>query len=112
MLFNSFNPFSSKFSPGNRLIDIFPNHFSFHLSNRKYAEVKKAHFHKLDEIILHISTNSKTTIVVFDASIKNQVTISITHIYIHNSPVMKTIHFAVNITFTETELFATRCSLN
>ena len=29
-VFSSFNPLSIEFSPGDRLIDIFPSHFSFH----------------------------------------------------------------------------------
>ena len=111
-LFNSFNPFSSKFSSGNRLIDIFPSHFFFHLFNRKYAKVKKVYLCKLDKIILHMSTDPKTTIVVLDVTIKNQVAISIAHIHIHDSPVIKTIYHTVNITFTEAELFVIRCGLN
>ena len=111
-IFNSSNPFSSEFSLRNKLIDIFPSCFSFHLSNRKCAEVKKAYLYKLNELILHVSVDPKTAVVVSDMSIKNQVAISITHIHIHNTPVVKTIHHAINITFTEAELFTIRCGLN
>ena len=111
-IFYSFYSFSNKFSPRNRLIDVFPSCFSFYLSNRKYTKVKKAHLHKLDELIFHVSVDPKTTIVVSDASIKNQVTTSIAHIYIHDTPVVKMIHHAVNITFTEAKLFVIRCGLN
>ena len=111
-LFDSFDPFSSKFSPRNKLINIFPSCFSFHLFNRKYAEVKKVHLHKFNEIILYVLTNLKTAIVVSDVSIKNQVTIFIVHIHIHDPPVIKTIHHTVNITSTKAELFAIRCNLN
>ena len=51
-IFNSFNLFSYKFSLGNRLIDIFPSHFSFHLLDRKNVESKKAHMCKLNKPIL------------------------------------------------------------
>ena len=61
-IINSFNPFSNKWSPGNRLIDVFPSYSSFYLSNKKCAKVKKAHLHKLDELIFHISVDPKTTI--------------------------------------------------
>ena len=111
-IFYSFYSFSNKFSPRNRLIDVFPSCFSFYLSNRKYAKVKKAYLHKLDELIFHVSVDPKTTIVVSDTSIKNQVTTSIAHIYIHDTPVVKMIHHAVNITFTEAKLFVIRCGLN
>ena len=59
-----------------------------------------------------MSTDPKTTIVVLDVTIKNQVAISIAHIHIHDSPIIKTIYHTVNITFTEAELFVIRCGLN
>jgi len=37
---------------------------------------------------------------------------SIAHIYIHDKPVIKTLHHAVNVTSTEAELFSIRCSIN
>ena len=111
-IFNYFDPFSNKFSPRNGLIDVFPSCSSFYLSNEKYAKVEKAHLHKLDELIFHISVDPKTTIVVLDTSIKNQVTTSIAYIHIHDTPVVKMIHHTVNITFTEAKLFVIRCGLN
>jgi len=111
-IFNSFNPFSSKFSPGNRLIDIFSSRFSFHLSNRKCTEEEKIYLHKLDELILLASVDPKTVIVMLDASIKNQVTIFIAYIHIHNTSSIKTIHYTINVTFTKAKLFAIRCGLN
>ena len=111
-IFNSFNPFNSKFSPRNRLIDIFPSCFSFHLSDRRCAEVKKMHLHKLNKLILLVLADSKTAIVVLDASIKNQVAMSIAHIHIYNTPIVKIICHTINITFTEAELFVIRCGLN
>ena len=47
-----------------------------------------------------------------DASIKNNVTISIVHIHVCNKPVIKTIHHAVNVTTTEAKLFTIRCGIN
>jgi len=44
--------------------------------------------------------NPKTTIVVPDVSIKNQVAMFIVHIHIHDTPVVKMIHHAINITST------------
>ena len=90
----SFDPFNNEFSPGNRFIDMFPSCFSFYLSDRKSAETRKIHLHKLDEIIFNASTDPKTAIVILDVSIKNQVTTSIAHVHVHNSPVIKTIYHA------------------
>jgi len=53
-----------------------------------------------------------TVIIVTDASIKNHVTTSITHIHIYNCSVIKTVYHAVNITTTKAELFTIRCGIN
>jgi len=45
-------------------------------------------------------------------SIKNQVVTLIAYIYVHNNLAIKTLHYAVNIMFTEAGLFAIRCSIN
>jgi len=45
-------------------------------------------------------------------SIKNQVATSITHIYVSNNPVIKTLYHVVNVTSTEAKLFAIRCGIN
>jgi len=47
-----------------------------------------------------------------NASIKNNIATSISHVHIHNQPLTKTLHHAVNITSAEVELFAIRCSIN
>ena len=66
----------------------------------------------MDEIALRVSSNPSSTIVVSNTSIKNHVTISISHIYFYNKPVIKTEHRAINITTTEAELFAIQCRIN
>ena len=50
--------------------------------------------------------------IVSDTSIRNQVVMSISHIYVHNRPIIKMLHHTVNITSTEVELFAIRCGIN
>ena len=52
------------------------------------------------------------TLVITDASIKNNVAISIAHVHICNKPVVKTLHHAVNINSMEAELFAIRYGIN
>jgi len=74
--------------------------------------MRKTHLCHLDEIVFNASSDPKMAIVILDTSIKNQVAISITHVHIHDFPVIKTIHHAVNVTSTEAELFAIRCGLN
>jgi len=100
-IFYSFDPFNNKFSPGNRLIDMFLSYFSFYLSDRKSAENKKIHLCKLNEIIFNASTDSKTVIIILNVSIKNQITTSIAHVHVHDSSVIKTIYHAVNVTSTK-----------
>jgi len=86
--------------------------FLFYLSDRKSTETRKTYLHKLDEIISNALTDPKMAIIISDVSIKNQVATSIAHIHVYDSPIIKTIHHAVNVTFTEAELFAIRYGLN
>jgi len=111
-IFPSFSPLNHKFLPDNRLIDIFPNHFLFHPVNRKSKSSVKTHLCKLDDTTLHSLTDPHSIIVVSDASIKNNVTTLISHVHVHDSPVIKMIHHEVNIMSTEAELFVIRCSIN
>jgi len=103
-IFHSFNSLSSKFSLGNRLIDIFSSYFSLNFLDRKNKEKKQVHICKLNDFILQILAESKIAVIVSDVSIKNQVATSITHIYIHDKPVIKTLHHAINVTSNEAEL--------
>ena len=54
----------------------------------------------------------KTVIVISDASIKNNVATSILHICSGHNILAKTIHYAINITSTKTELFTIRYGIN
>jgi len=101
-IFPSFCFFNEEFKPGNHIVDIFPNQFSFHPC---LINIKK-HMKNLDEVTFKMCSNSFSTIVVSDASIKNQVATSISHIHSFNKPVVKTLHKAINITTAEAELFA------
>jgi len=42
-IFKSFNPFNSKFSPGNRLVDLFSSCFLFSYSDRRSINLRKSH---------------------------------------------------------------------
>ena len=108
--FPSFTPLDSEFSPVCRVIDNFSEHISFNIcrkgNNNKLCE------QELNKMVLKNSSSPSVTIIVSDVSIKNNVTISITHIHIFDKPLIKTIHHAVHVTSTEVELFAIRCGIN
>ena len=111
-IISSFSPFNCEFLLGNRLIDIFPNQFSFHSLDRKSKNSIKSHLRNLENISLQSLLDLYTVIVVPDASIKNNVATSIAYVYIYDSLVIKTIHYTVNITSTEAEIFVLKCGIN
>jgi len=66
----------------------------------------KKHMKNLEEVTFKAFSNPFSTIVVSDASIKNQVATSISYIHSFDKPVIKTLHRAINITTAEAKLFA------
>ena len=58
------------------------------------------------------SSSPYTAIVVTDTSVKKDITISISHVYICDYPLTKMVYHAAFVTSTEAELFAIRCSIN
>ena len=48
--------------------------------------------------------------VITDASVKDNITTLVMHIHRKYNIISKTIHYAINITSTEAELFVIRCS--
>jgi len=75
-------------------------------------KAKNAHQKKLNKIFNDSISNPNTVIVVSSDSIKNNVTTSILHVYNGWNIIAKTIHYTMNITFTEMELFSIRCEIN
>ena len=59
-----------------------------------------------------MSLSLSTAIIVMDASIKNNITTSISHVHLTNHPVTKILHHVAFVMSTEAELFAIRCSIN
>jgi len=104
-----FAPLDSEFSPGLRVIDYFSDHILFNVCDKD--KDNKAQSHQLNEMVLKSSSFPSITIIASDASIKNNVTISIIHIHTYNKPLTKMIHHAVLVTSTKTELFAIRCGI-
>jgi len=103
-----FDPFNHEFSPGNRLINLFSDRISFHPREKNV----KNYIQILNDLTLRVSSDSSMSLVISDVSIKNNVAISISHIYIYNKPVIRTLYRAMNVTSTEAELLAIRCSIN
>jgi len=111
-IFSAFDFLNSEFSPSSQLVDIFSSHFSFHWTNCRNKESKAAYIHKLDKCILNALSNSKSVVIVSDASNKNNIAISIAHIHSLSNSIKKMIYYAVSITSTEAELFTIRCGIN
>ena len=105
---SSFDLFNYKFSLGNYLTDSYSDRSSFYLWEKNV----KNHIKNLDNVTLKASYNPSLSIVVSDMSIKNYIATSISHIHIHNKPIIKMIHCAINVTSTKAELFAICCSIN
>ena len=111
-IFPSFSPLDLEFSSGHQIIDNFSNCFSFNLANKKEKNQKNTHGQELDEMVLCHSSDLHTALVITDASIKNDIATSISHIHSANQPLVKTAHHASFVTTTEAELFAIRCGIN
>jgi len=111
-IFPSFSPLNPEISPGHRIIDNFSDCFSFNLVNKKEKEKDKIRAQELDDMVLCNSSLPYIALVITDASIKNDIATSISHVHIANHPLTKTAHHAPFMTRTEAELFAIRCGIN
>ena len=63
-------------------------------------------------MVLRNSSLPQTALVITDASIKNDIATSVSHILIANHPLIKTVHHTLYVTSTKAELFAIRCGIN
>ena len=106
--FLSFSFFNNEFKPGKHIVDIFSDCYSFH---SHILNIKK-HMKNLEETTIRALSDPFSSIIVSDASIKNQVTTSILHIHSFNKPIVKTLHRATNVTTAKAKLFAIRCGIN
>jgi len=109
LLINSLN---SEFISGFRLIDNFSSCFFFHQAYYKDKESKTAYLCKFDDIFAKMLLDSKSVVVVSNASIKNNIAMSISYVYSYSNNIKKTIYHAVNVTLTEAELFCIECEIN
>ena len=111
-VFPSFVPLHSKFSPGNRVIDIFSNYFSFNLFSKQKTNSLKMHIYQLNSLAIKFSSVPLYALVITDTSVKNNITMFISHTHIYNKPLTITLHHVVYIMSTEAELFTIRYSIN
>jgi len=111
-VFPFFDPLNPEFKPGDRIINYFSNCFSFHLFRKNSDRLFKSHIQQLNNLAIKSLNTPSNALMVTDASVKNNVAFSIAHIHIHNKPIIKMLHHAVNITSTEAEFFAIRCGIN
>ena len=63
-------------------------------------------------MVLEVPSSNFTAIVISDASIKNNITTSISHVHIANQLLIKILHYAILVTTIEAELFVIRCGIN
>ena len=110
-IFPSFSPLNPKISPGYHIIDNFSDYFSFNLVNKKEKEINKIRTQELDDMVLCNSSLPHTALVIIDASIKNNIATSISHVHSANRPLTKTVHHTSFVISTEAELFAIRCGI-
>ena len=85
-VFLSFDLLNYKIYSDARLIDIFSSCISFHKTNHSFNKSKTAYYNKLDELVFSVSLEPNIALVILDTNIKNNIAISITHIYSFNSP--------------------------
>ena len=58
------------------------------------------------------SKSSNIVFIIFDASVKNNITTSISHIWRKHNTIMKSVHYTMNVSSTEVEIFAIRCGIS
>jgi len=111
-VFPSFDLLNPEFTPGVRIIDCFSNWFSFHLFSKSNDQQFKSCIQQLNNLAIESSNTPSNALVVMDTSVKNNITSSITHIHVCNKPIIKMLHYAINVTSSEAEFFAIRCGIN
>ena len=111
-VYSLFNRLHKELLPGFYLVDKFSNCFFFQILNHNDTKAMKFHLWSLNIILEEFSLNLNIILVVTDASIKNNVTTSISYILSSWSVLKKTIHHVVNVTSIEVEMFSIRCGIN
>jgi len=74
------NSTNKKLFPGFQLVDTFYDCFSFNTVECKDAEARTAHLNKLKNIYQNSSINPNIVSIISDASVKNNIAMSVSHI--------------------------------
>lgn len=61
---------------------------------------------------MNMSLNPKSIIIISNTSIRNNIAMFIIYVYSYSNIVKKILHYAINVTLTEAEIFAIRCRIN
>ena len=107
---SSFDSLNEEFLPGFYSVNIFSDQFS--IVNCKDIDAIKIHHNRLDKTYEDLLNNQDTILVITNASVKNNVATSVSHIQKGYNIVNKCVHYAININFTEVELFAIRYGID
>lgn len=110
-VFPSFDPLNLEFAPNYKIIKTFSSYFSFHSFNKCNNDSLLSHSCQLNNLAIMSSENLLHALIITNASIRNNVAISIAYVHIHNRPVIKTLHYAVNINSMKAKLFTIRYSI-
>ena len=108
----AFDNLNKKLSPGFCLVDTFSDCFSFNIVKHKDTKARIAHLNKLKNIYKASKNNSDTLFIITDASVKNNIATSVTHIRKEQTLITKATYHTMNILPTETELFAIRYGIS
>ena len=111
-VFSFFDSLNIEFSPSSYFINTFPSCFLFYHHIKYKNNNLKDYANQLNNIAIMTLVNHLNALIILDVGIKNNIVTSITYVHIHNKFIIKTVHYVVNVTFTEAELFAIRCSIN
>ena len=111
-IFPAFDSLNKELSPSFHFVDTFPSHFFFYLANQKEVNVKIAHQNKLENIYKVLSNNQDIILIIFNISIKNNITILVLYIWRRHKIIVKTIYYAMNISLIEAKLVAIRCCIS
>jgi len=102
----SFAPLHFEFSSGLRIIDNFSDHIAFNVHDK--GKDNKHHARQLDDLTLESSLSLSTIIIALNASIKNNIAISILHMYIFNNPIMWFMLQALKLNYSPSGVVSTK----
>jgi len=111
-VFSVFDNLNKELSLEFYLIDTFSDCFSFHIVNCKNFKVRTAYQNKLKNIYSDSTNYHEIVLIISNASVKNNIVTLVSYIQRKHKIIMKTIHHAINVTSTETKLFAVRYNIS